>query len=140
MGEIINEKMVLSKIGEIVQQYWYEISKYFGNIILDEFVIMPDHMHGIIIIDNERCRDEVTPSLLHYRQRPTLGQIVGYFKYQSTKSINEFRNTPGDSIWQTRFHEHIIRNKQELNIKRKYIINNPINWKLDKNNPKQHKI
>ena len=64
------------------------------------------------------------------RQRPTLGQIVGYFKYQSTKSINEFRNMPGVPIWQTRFHERIIRNEHELNIKRKYIINNPINWKF----------
>ena len=139
LGEIINEKMVLSEIGRIVHKFWYEIPQYFGNVILDEFIIMPDHVHGILIICNKPCRDGVTPSL-QYRQRPTLGQIVGYFKYQSTKSINEFRNMPGVSIWQTRFHEHIIRNEHELNIKRKYIINNPLNWEFDRNNPNKRKI
>ena len=132
-GEIINGKMALSEIGKTVKKFWYEIPKYFGNVILDEFVVMLDHVHGIIIIGNKPCRDGVTPSL-HYRQRPTLGQIVGYFKYQSTKSINEFRNMPGVPIWQTRFHERVIRDEYELNTKRKYIINNPINWELDKNN------
>ena len=132
LGDIFNGKIKLSPIGKIVQKFWHEIPQCFENVVLDEFVIMPDHVHGIVIIDNEQCRDGVTPSL-HYRQRPTLGQIVGYFKYQSTKSINQFRNMPGVPIWQTRFHERIIRNEHELNIKRKYIINNPINWKSNRN-------
>ena len=139
LSKIIDARIQLSSIGKIVKKYWMEIAKYFETTILDEFVILPDHIHGIIIINNERCRDGVTPSL-HYRQRPTLGQIVGYFKYQSTKSINEFHNMIGVPFWQPRFYESIIRNEKQLNMIREYITNNPINWKLDKNNHKRHKI
>ena len=64
LGDIINGKIKLSPIGKIVQKHWHEISKYFENVILDEFIIMPDHVHGIVIINHEPCRDGVTPSLL----------------------------------------------------------------------------
>ena len=140
-GHAINGKIKLSDMGKIVEKCWYEIPQHFENVILDEFVVMPNHVHGIIIIDNNRnrihdCRDGVTPSL----QRPTLGQIIGYFKYRATKLVNQFQNTPGVPIWQPRFYEHVIRNDHELNRIREYIINNPLKWQLDKNNPKNYKI
>ena len=139
LGDVVNDKIKLSKIGEIVEKCWNEIPKHFINVVLDEFVVMPNHVHGIIEITN--CRDGVTPSLhkppLH---RPTLGQIIGYFKYQTTRIINRIRNTPYVPIWQSRFYEHVIRNEIELNSIREYIINNPLKWELDRNNIKNHKI
>ena len=65
----------------------------------------------------------------------TLGQIVAYYKYQSTKEINRIRNTPGIPIWQRNYYEHIIRNENDLNRIREYILNNPLQWDNDENNP-----
>ncbi|MBI3591049.1 MAG: transposase [Candidatus Melainabacteria bacterium] len=134
-GNIINGQIELSEIGKIVQKYWQEIPQHFENVSLDEFVIMPNHLHGIVVIENcrmpIRSRDGVTPSL---QQRPTLGQIIGYFKYQTTKIINQIRNMSYVPIWQPRFYDHIIRDEKSLNSIRNYIKNNPIKWNLDRNN------
>lgn len=90
---------------------------------------MPNHVHFIVIINESNdCRGGVTPPL------PTLGNIIGYFKYQSTKQINIIRNTPGLPIWQRNYYEHIIRNEKELYEIRKYIKNNPLNWQDDEYN------
>jgi REP element-mobilizing transposase RayT len=65
----------------------------------------------------------------------TLGQIVAYFKYQSSKRINLIRGTPGMRLWQRNYFEHIIRNEESLNLIREYILTNPLRWHLDKENP-----
>ena len=77
------------------------------------------------------CRGEVTSPL----QKPTLGKIVAYFKYQSTKLINEIHVTPGNRFWQRNYYEHIIRSDKELNNIREYIVNNPMQWNVDEENP-----
>jgi len=68
-------------------------------------------------------------------QGPTLGQVVAYFKYQSTKRINEIRSTPGAPIWQRNYYEHIIRDEHALQRIRDYIATNPLRWALDRENP-----
>ena len=101
----------------------------------DEFVIMPNHLHGIIVIcecDNHG-RGEVT-SPLH---KQTLGKIVAYFKYQSTKLINKMQGTPGKRFWQRNYYDRIIRDEKELNNIQDYILNNPIKWWCDEENPKK---
>jgi len=167
LGKIVNGKMRLNEWGNIVRDCWQWLEKQYPHVKLDEFVIMPNHMHGIIIIetDNPR-RGEVAPSApdihetnrrggvtlptndapektrrgavtapLHQQNNPTLGQIVAYFKYQSTKQINQLRHTPGVKFWQRNYYEHIIRNDQELFAIRNYIRNNPLKWELDRDNP-----
>ncbi len=97
---------------------------------------MPNHMHGIIVIDNNKinnCRGGVTPPL-QYKQRPTLGQIIAYFKYQSTKKINEIKNTLGLRQWQRNYYEHVIRNDESLNKIREYVMYNPLGWDTDIDN------
>lgn len=164
-GEIENQRMSLSPIGQIAKKCWLAIPEHFPDVKLDKYVIMPNHIHIIIIINDcaggvcgtdfnvnhyehrDRRRGGVTPPLpvptdtflllpqtppINYH--PTLGQIVGYFKYQTTKQINLFRNTPGLSVWQRNYYEHIIRDESELNRIREYIRNNPINWQNDRNN------
>ena len=94
---------------------------------------MPNHIHGIIIINNfDDGRGEVISPLQISRQHPTLGRIIAYFKYQSTKHINKLRNTPGLKLWQRNYYEHVIRDDNELNRIRKYIINNALKLKEDK--------
>jgi REP element-mobilizing transposase RayT len=142
-GGIGKEMVILNEHGKIVDKCWNEIPKHFPHIVLNEYVIMPNHLHGIIYIRRDTaCR----VSTLACRQ-PTLEQfgkpvcgsiptIVRSFKSAVTKCINETQKTPGAIIWQRNYYDHIIRGEYELNRIREYMINNPSNWDTDRNNPK----
>lgn len=159
-GEIIDGKIHLNEYGRIVQKWWEEISVHFPNVNTGAFVIMPNHVHGIIFITIERRGEVVSP---HNRtdqnnsfineaknnihdpetsplRQSTLGQIIAYFKYQSTKEMNgiETRNAI-TKFWQRNYYEHIIRNEMELEQKTNYILNNPTRWKEDQENPEHEK-
>ena len=157
LGEIKDGRMVLSRFGEIARRCWDEIPGHFGCVGLDEHVIMPNHMHGVILLrdisgrDEVTCRDEVTSSLQEYDletkpqrlftiQRPTLGQIVAFYKYRSTKLINEMRNAPGTRFWQRNYYEHIIRNGNDLDRIRKYIMDNVAKWSEENDNPENEPL
>jgi putative transposase len=140
-GEIIDNKMVLNKYGEIVKTCWFEIPKHFNNVKLDKFQMMPNHLHGIIVIVGAGFS---RPINLDY---PTLGQIIGYFKYQSTKYINDCivkgseDPTPTEKhkytqIFQRSFYDIIIRSEMSLYFICQYIRDNPKNWETDRNNLK----
>jgi putative transposase len=146
LGEINDSKVEPSHIGKIVEESWQYIPSHFHGIILDLNVIMPNHFHGIIIIEDTRLdgRGEVpspsndeTPSrenrggMTPPLRKPTLGQVVGYFKYLSTKKINELTNNAPGRLWQRNYYEHIIRNEQDLYNARKYILENPLKWEED---------
>jgi putative transposase len=148
-GQIVQAARQMNSAAHIVESCWLEISSHFPHVSLDEFIIMPNHLHGLIIIaektnsvgagfprptslDNPTKIDEQTPQF----KLPTLGQIVGYFKYQTTKQINISRGTPGAPVWQRNYYEHVIRNATELAAARQYIQNNPAQWAWDKENPK----
>jgi putative transposase len=126
LGEIFDDEMKLKARGIIADKCWREIPKHFLNVELDEYVIMPNHVHGIIIL-NDHCRGEVTSPL----RKPTLGKVVAYFKYQSTKMVNELNATQGSRFWQPSFYDRIIRNDKELNNVREYIANNVLQWSSD---------
>ncbi len=128
LGKIVNEEMCLSSNGEIVKRCWKDIPGHFHDVELDAFITMPNHLHGIIVI-NEPGRGEVTSPLL---RKPTLGNMVAYFKYQSTKLINAMNRTPGDRFWQRNYYEHIIRDDKDLDNIREYIANNPFKWLIEK--------
>jgi putative transposase len=156
-GEIINDIMHLSEQGKKAFQYWLEIPDHFSFVSLDEFVVMPNHTHGIIIIDKPRgydwditpivvetghalslCRseqsdktDQPTPCHPRFRNpgKNTISSIVGSFKSAVTNWCNENQYPFG---WQTRFHDHVIRDKEEFHRIRNYIIDNPSNWNRDK--------
>ena len=122
---------------------WNKINEKYRHVELDHFIVMPNHLHGIILInDNYYDMDhkgEVTSPLHTSRQpsqlKPILGKIIAWFKYKSTKQINLKRQTPGIKLWQRNYYERIIRNEKELNSIIKYIAENPINWDSDSENP-----
>jgi putative transposase len=132
-GEIVNGEMHLNSFGMVVENCWKGIRLHFRNVDLDEYIIMPNHMHGIIAICEceNHGRGEVTSPL----RKPTLGKIVAYFKYQSTKLINELQGTLGAKVWQRNYYDRIIRNEKELNNIRDYIANNVLAWAFDTENP-----
>lgn len=137
-GKIVNGQVRLNAYGETVLNCWNEIPKHFSHVILDSFVVMPNHIHAILSISNVGA-GLPRPSTKGAETAPlrpvTLGKIVAYVKYQSTKFVNEIRNTPGIPVWQRNYYEHIIRNENELLQTQKYILENPLKWSSDPENP-----
>ena len=141
-GDIVNGEMKLSDIGKIVEQYWIEITKHFDNTLLDVFVMMPNHLHGIVVIENSfkdrdrvnRCRGVACNAPTNVSPKPkSLPTIIRSFKSAVTNWCN--RHNFSYFQWQRNYYEHIIRNENELNKIQEYIINNPLQWGLDENNP-----
>ena len=128
-GDIVNEKMHLNETGRGVAETWEWLKGRYNNIGLDAWVIMPNHLHGILII-YDTCRGGS-------RTAPTkpLGRLIGAFKTVSTKRINMRQGTPGTKLWQRSFYDHVIRDDDDLNRVREYIQNNPLRWALDEENP-----
>lgn len=183
-GNIKNGKIKLSDIGLIANKFWLEIPNHFPFVILDEYVIMPDHIHGIIKINNNpanvgtghcpvlakkteksfpRAEKDFPEKISRTGQCPagkisrtgqcpvptgeypvvekakfgsvksgSLSIIIGSYKSVVTKNVNR-KVSNCNFAWQSRFHDRIIRNDEELNRARQYIINNPLKWELDKN-------
>jgi len=120
--------MKLSKIGKIIDEQWNDIPNQYDDIESDEYIIMPNHIHGIIIINK---REGASPS-------PTISNIIDSFKSKcSVEYLNYIKqnnlNTSGQ-IWQRSFYDHVIRNEKSLQKIREYIINNPATWADDENN------
>ncbi len=133
-GEIQNGKMILSKAGIIAVHQWRKIPKYMPNVEIDQFVIMPDHMHGIIIFTNHIVHAGAVhePPLHEPHPQPRrimgLPRIIGHYKMISSKHINLLRNTPGIPVWQRNYFECIIKSEKSINRIRRYIVNNPRQW------------
>ena len=133
-----------------MENCWNDLPNHYPNLKLDQFVVMPNHVHGIIIIENNNntigYQDVPVETGLKPVSTGTPGtpgtpdipdkthglfEFIRALKTFSARRINEYRQTPGTSVWQTRFHDHIIRDENDLNRIRKYIIENPSNWKTD---------
>ncbi len=139
-GEVVNLEMQVNQFGKIVKECWEEIPKKYRNVEKDVFVVMPNHVHGIIIVNDSEMNDDnvgaihelpLQTNYMVQRRRMLLPKIIGRFKMNSAKRINEIRNSAGASLWQRSYYEHIIRNDEELNRIREYIINNPARWLQD---------
>lgn len=156
-GNVVNSKMQLSTIGRIAQQYWSEIPQHSKHTYLDEFIIMPNHVHGIIIIDNPDNPDRFIPnnnvpgsrvvpwndptvddewdvSQTMSQLSPksgTLSVIIRSYK----SSVTRWCRQHGDNLfhWQSRFYEIIVRDEKSLDNIRRYIVNNPKKWTEDRN-------
>lgn len=150
-GGIVNGEMILNGYGNIAQQCWLEIPKHFPDVEFDEFVIIPNHIHGIIFNTDKNVQtynDTLVGtknfSTLHDSHQikfrspsQTIGSIVCGFKIGVTKWFRQ--NTNIYTVWQRNCYEHIIRNETELNKVCEYLINNPLKWELDIENPEKKK-
>jgi len=162
LGEVVDGEMRLNEWGQVAHDFWTQVPVHFPNVSIDAFVIMPNHLHAIIMI-HERSNvagyvekgEETVPLHSNHGRRgavaapssasqtpapswlgkPTLGQIVAYYKYQTTKRINQLRDMPGTRFWQRNYWEHIVRHEESLNRIREYIQNNPARWAEDQLHP-----
>jgi len=125
-GDVQTGKIILSQFGQIIYNKWNQIPKHFQNVQLDEFIIMPNHLHGIIIIVGAKHSTKDSSKNLHHKQK-------------NASPLRPNGTKPGSlsaPFWQRNYYDHVIRNDKELNEIREYIINNPLKWELDKENPK----
>ena len=125
------------ELKEIVSRQWQKLTERYPNLILDEFIIMPNHIHGIIIVGATLAVAQNNRA--GARPAPTIGKIVGTFKSLCVNDwliyIEENRIDGVGKFWQRNYYEHIIRNENELNKIREYIQNNSLKWFLDRENP-----
>jgi len=129
-------RLKLSAYGRIVVEAWHRSAEIRPEIELDTFVVMPNHIHGIVIIRERRAhRRAPLPSDGGHRQPRSLGSFIAGFKNVTTTRINILRGTPGQSFWQRNYYERIIRNEAEWHCIRQYIIANPMQWEMDRENP-----
>jgi putative transposase len=155
LGEVVNGEMVLSDAGRIVHACWDDLPNHYPHVQLGAFIIMPNHVHGIIVL----LDDAIVVGAGHVvgaglvgaglvgaglRPAPTTGpavkrhglpEIVRAFKSFSARRINEMYGAAGVPFWQRGFYEHIVRKDRELNAIRRYILDNPLKWALDRDNP-----
>ena len=165
-GYINNGRMILSANGKIADDCWRKIPCHFNNMELDAFVVMPNHVHGIvriiekhsnngIVVETCHCMSlrntqhatiqnaihgisrntqygpvQNTPNKFSQPISGSIPMIINHYKGACTRTINKTINNPYFFHWQSRYHDHIIKNHHELNIIRAYIINNPRKWEL----------
>jgi REP element-mobilizing transposase RayT len=139
-GHIQNDIMGLSIPGGIVWQTWDDLPNHYPRVQLDAFVVMPNHVHGIIILTGlPGVGEGLRPSPTDDDREPhSLIEVVRALKSFSSRQINQYRKTPGATVWQRSFHDRIIRNDREMNARRQYIADNPLAWALDAENPAHH--
>ncbi len=151
-GDVVDGNMRLNDAGRMVVAEWAMLPERFPNVVLDAFVVMPNHVHGIIItttsvgaglvpaLDAGTAATGATTTGATTRVAPTVGDVVGAFKSRVTVEYVRGVNASGwppfrGRLWQRNYYEHVIRDEVSLNRIRKYIRDNPAHWDLDRENP-----
>ncbi len=120
LGRVVNDVPVLSEYGKIAEKVWVGLPSHYPHVELGAFCIMPNHVHGIVII-----RD------VEEGKRQPLTEVIRGFKSFSARWINQLRKTTGQPVWQRSFYEHVIRNEADYQAIHNYILANPMNWNQD---------
>jgi putative transposase len=145
-GAVVGDVMQLNDAGRLVQDVWDSLPKHYSFVELDYFVVMPNHIHGIVVLNDVGARFIAPNSGLGKENQgwinqsamncaPKLGEIIRAFKARCTHGINQLRAVQCVSIWQRNYYEHVIRNEASLQEIREYISNNPAQWAMDRENP-----
>ena len=134
LGEVTRGKMVMNNAGKIVQQVWNELPVHYSDINIDHFIIMPNHIHGLIKLLEPNVGDGFKPSTAEIRHSHGLSEIVRGFKSFSARRVNNVMNSKGVPLWQRSFYDRIIRSDDEHYAVIQYIQDNPKNWQEDEDN------
>ncbi|MCE2719943.1 MAG: transposase [Dolichospermum sp.] len=157
-GNIMNSQIILNNFGQLIKEEWLKSAEIRKEIEFDDFVIMPNHFHGIVIINQEINSDfmkndvdfqdnnvgangrsplqQIQSSRPKISMKPkSISSLIAGFKSATTKKINIIRNTPQNPVWQRNYYDHIIRNDESLARIREYVQNNPLSWENDQLHP-----
>lgn len=125
LGTISNSVVELSPCGRIVHDHWADLTHVLTGVILDEYIVMPDHFHGILTLPESRWVPSPQNRLVLSRPPRSLGSLLAQFKASTTRMVNEIEGTPGARLWQRNYFERVIGGAKELARVRRYITNNP---------------
>jgi REP element-mobilizing transposase RayT len=134
-GEIVNEEMRLNDYGKTADECWCAIPEHFQNVEVGAYVVMPNHVHGILVINDDR-RGTIYRAPTEQFQKPVRGSIptiVRTYKAAVTRRIGREQNATG--MWQRNYYEHVIRNHEDWDRIHRYIETNPSMWAEDEENP-----
>jgi len=154
-GSVSGESIVLSRAGEIVRAEWIGLAERFARLVLDEFVIMPNHLHGVLAFvghaGGASPAGGISPATTGgtttkpggaspattggASPSPTLFDVIGAFKSISTIKVNKLLGRRGVPLWQRSYYEHIVRTGEDLRKIQRYILEKPLMWSLDPENP-----
>jgi REP element-mobilizing transposase RayT len=141
-GVIREDKSVLNEIGEIVRKCWIEIPSHFFPVEIETFVVMPNHLHGILIIHpslrGQEIQDKSKERPVESFGKPVAGSIptiIRSFKAAVTKRVHEAGLMQRRPLWQRGYYQHVLRNSREFINAKDYIVKNPVRWAMDKENP-----
>ena len=123
LGDVAQDRFCPAEPGLIANACWEALPAHYPNVSLDTFVVMPNHIHGLLILKDQES------------DRTPLSEIVRGYKTWSARTINQYRKRSGSPVWQRGYHEHIVRNEASLTDIRDYIATNPLRWALDRENP-----
>jgi REP element-mobilizing transposase RayT len=134
-GEVVDGKVQLTSAGTIVSEMWRGLPDRFLAVSVDAFVIMPNHIHGIVAVGAQFIAPSDPPHSQNSAMNrvPTLGQIIRTVKAASTHKIRQTSDI--EVVWQRNYYEHVIRDEESLNRIRQYILDNPLRWEFDPENP-----
>ncbi len=145
LGEVADGRVILSPFGEVADVCWRDLPSHFSGLLLGPVVIMPNHLHGIIVLVGAthasplRVGSDASPHAVvtpaHGPRPGSVGAIVASFKSATTRRVNLARGTPGASFWQRGYYEHVIRDEGDFEKIEAYITKNPLSWELDENLP-----
>lgn len=128
--------MIPNDLGKVAISEWLKTVRLRPNVHLDEYALMPNRLHGIVVIMNQASVSPIDIGRRSFHSpSQTIGAIVRGWKAAVTRRINDLRNTPGAPVWQRNYYEHVIRNEQDMADVRAYIVNNPALWAQDQENP-----
>ena len=143
-GEIVNGEMRLNDFGRIADGCWRAMPDHFPNVELGAYVVMPNHVHGVIVINDHPATNsspdvgaqDAAPLPMPNVKSGSLGAIIRSFKSAVTRRIGREHNAIG--IWQRNYHEHVIRNHEEWDRIHRYLESNPVRWAADQENSNKH--
>jgi putative transposase len=131
-GNIVDGAMKRNPYGEIAAACWKDIPLHYPEVKNDVSIVMPNHVHGIIVIEDgvKQADLKTAPAKKH-----PLPEIIRAFKTFSAKRINELRSSGGTQVWQKGYYEHVIRDEEEFTRIGEYVLFNPAKWETDRENP-----
>jgi putative transposase len=138
LGDIQDGEVRLSPVGQVARLRWQDLPKHALGLTLDAWVVMPNHLHGIIVLPGSAVTGAPCANLPSGPKPGSLGAAIGGFKSAVSREIAASHLSPIEPLWQRNDYERVIRNDQELDAIRRYIADNPFRWDDDPDHPRLH--
>jgi putative transposase len=139
LGSVGRDAVRLTAVGRIARDTWFEMLGRIPTLVLDTFVVMPNHVHGLVAFVGAGLAPPggriTTRVFAGHGRKPTLSDVVCVFKSISTRKVNACLGRPGKVLWQRGYYEHVVRDGEDVKNIQRYILENPLRWGMDRENP-----